>query len=160
MKRCILKANLEGQGWQSRLFTILLLTLTMELKYPQKRRVNRKRGGSFRGYSAWEGGQMTYLGEGRVCLGDQGYGETIQTDYRMNFIQGCCQRFSPHFKSTLHWLHTKNTYFSRISVFFGSLFSVMRHNSPVLFHLKLYMLWTKRAHQSANFQTFDCSHEN
>ena len=104
MKRCILKANLEGQGWQSRLFTILLLALTMELKYPQKRRVNRKKGGSFRSYSAWEGGQMTYLGEGRVCLGDQGYGETIQTDYRMNFIQGCCQRFSLHFNSTLHWL--------------------------------------------------------
>ena len=25
------------------------------------------------------------------------------------------------------------------------------------FHLKLHMVWTKRAHQSANFQTFDCS---
>ena len=30
---------------------------------------------------------------------------------------------------------------------------------PHFFHLKLYMLWTKRTHQSANFQTFDCSHE-
>ena len=28
----------------------------------------------------------------------------------------------------------------------------MRHNSPALFHLKLYVLWTKRAHQSANFR--------
>ena len=27
-------------------------------------------------------------------------------------------------------------------------------------HLNLYMLWTKRAQQSANFQTFNCSHEN
>ena len=43
---------------------------------------------------------------------------------------------------------------------FASLFSVMRHNSSVLFHLNLYMLWTKEAHQSANFQTFNCSHEN
>ena len=43
---------------------------------------------------------------------------------------------------------------------FASLFSVMRHNSSVLFHLKLYMLWTKGADQSANFQTLDFSHEN
>ena len=35
----------------------------------------------------------------------------------------------------------------------------MRYNSSVLFHLNLYMLWTKGVHQSANFQTFDCSHE-
>ena len=44
-------------------------------------------------------------------------------------------------------------------VFFLSPFSVMRHNSSVVFHLKLYMPWTKRAHQSANFQTCDWSHE-
>ena len=43
---------------------------------------------------------------------------------------------------------------------FASLFNVMRHNSSALFHLNFYMLWTKGAHQSANFQTFDCSHEN
>ena len=43
---------------------------------------------------------------------------------------------------------------------FTSLFIVMRHNSFVLSHLNLYMLWTKVAHQSANFQTFDCSHQN
>ena len=43
---------------------------------------------------------------------------------------------------------------------FASLFSVMRHNSSVLFHLKLYMLWTKGAHQSANFYNCDYSHEN
>ena len=29
----------------------------------------------------------------------------------------------------------------------------MRHNFSVLFHLKLYMLWTKRVHQSTDFQT-------
>ena len=44
MKGYILEANLEGQGWSSRLFTILLI-LTWELRYPQKRGVNRKRGG-------------------------------------------------------------------------------------------------------------------
>ena len=39
------------------------------------------------------------------------------------------------------------------SLNFSSLFSVMK-NSSVLFLLKLYMIWTKRAHQSAKFQTF------
>ena len=50
----------------------------------------------------------------------------------------------------------------RVSFLFKlcTLFSVMRHNSSVLFHLYLYMLWTKEACQSANFQTFNCSHEN
>ena len=33
---------------------------------------------------------------------------------------------------------------------FASLFNAMRRNSSVLFHLYLYMLWTKGAHQSAN----------
>ena len=41
----------------------------------------------------------------------------------------------------------------RFSLKFGSFFSVMRHNSSLLFHLNLYMLWTKRAHQSANIKT-------
>ena len=45
------------------------------------------------------------------------------------------------------------------SLNFASLFSVMRDNSYVLFYLKLYMIWTKRAHQSAKFQTFDGSRE-
>ena len=40
---------------------------------------------------------------------------------------------------------------------FSSLLSVMRDNSSVLFQLKLYMIWTKGAHQSAKFQTFNCS---
>ena len=33
----------------------------------------------------------------------------------------------------------------------------VRDNSFVLFWLKLYMIWTKGAYQSARFQTFDCS---
>ena len=55
MKGCTLAANFEGQGWSSRLFTILLI-LIWEFRYPQKRGVNRKRGGSFGSSSAWEGG--------------------------------------------------------------------------------------------------------
>ena len=35
----------------------------------------------------------------------------------------------------------------------------MRDNSSVLFQLKLYMIWTKGADQSAKVQTFDCSLE-
>ena len=41
-----------------------------------------------------------------------------------------------------------------------SLFSVMRHNSPVLSHLNLYMLWSKRAQLSSNFRIVDHSHQN
>ena len=40
----------------------------------------------------------------------------------------------------------------------GSLYSFMRDNSSVLFQLKLYMLLTKVAYQSANFQTCHWSH--
>ena len=43
---------------------------------------------------------------------------------------------------------------------FASLFRVMTHNSSVFFNLNLYLLWTIGFDQSANFQTFDCSHEN
>ena len=42
---------------------------------------------------------------------------------------------------------------------FELLFSVIRHNSSFLFHLKLYMLWANGAHQSATiekFATFHC----
>ena len=43
---------------------------------------------------------------------------------------------------------------------FASLFSVMGHNSSVLFHLKICMLWTNGSNQSANFWTLNCLHEN
>ena len=42
------------------------------------------------------------------------------------------------------------------SLNFASLFSVMGDKSSVLFCLKLYMIFTKGAHQSAKFQTSDC----
>ena len=48
----------------------------------------------------------------------------------------------------------------RFSLNFASLFSIMRHASYEHFLLKLYMIWIKGAHRSANFQTFDCSSEN
>ena len=35
----------------------------------------------------------------------------------------------------------------------------MRGNSSVLFQLKLYIIWTKEAHQNAKFQAFDYSHK-
>ena len=44
MKGCILGANFEEQGWLSRMFTILLI-LTWKLRYPQKRRADRKKRG-------------------------------------------------------------------------------------------------------------------
>ena len=43
---------------------------------------------------------------------------------------------------------------------FASLISIMRDKSSVHFHLKLYILSKKGTHQSANYQTFNCSHEN
>ena len=39
-----------------------------------------------------------------------------------------------------------------------SLFSVMTNNSSIIFCLKNNILWTKVAHESANFQTCHCSH--
>ena len=43
------------------------------------------------------------------------------------------------------------------SLNFGSLFSVRRNKSSVLFLLKLYMIWTKGNYQGAKFQTSNCS---
>ena len=40
-----------------------------------------------------------------------------------------------------------------------SLFTVIRHKSFVLSHLNFYIIWTKRAQKSANFQTFECFHK-
>ena len=37
---------------------------------------------------------------------------------------------------------------------YASLFGVKRHDSFVLLHLNLYMLWIKGAHENANFQKF------
>ena len=42
---------------------------------------------------------MICLGEGRVCLGNQWWEETMHINCKMNFIQKSPQRFSLHFKS-------------------------------------------------------------
>ena len=84
---------------------------------------------------------MTYLGEGRICLEDLGQGETIQINYKMNFIRGSCQRFPytlrvPSTDCVKSIASYKNFTFLKNLLFFGSLFSVMRHNgSSVLFNL-------------------------
>ena len=59
-------------------------------------------------------------------------------------------------KFLMSFLKPQISFFSN----FSSLLSVMRHNSSVCFHLNLCMLWTKGSDQNANFQTFDCFHEN
>ena len=45
---------------------------------------------------------------------------------------------------------TKSQFFFKLHIV---LFSVMRHNASVLFHLNIYMLWTNRFNQSASFLT-------
>ena len=49
-------------------------------------------------------GQLTYLGEEKVCLEKWGQGNTIKIRYKMNFVQDCFQRFSQQLKSAFHWL--------------------------------------------------------
>ena len=103
MKGCILGANFEEQGWLSRMFTILLI-LTWKLRYPQKRRADRKKGER----EIWKlfclAGEANDVPWGRKdLLGGPEAGKTILINYIMNFIQDSCQRFS-HFKSTFLWL--------------------------------------------------------
>ena len=43
---------------------------------------------------------------------------------------------------------------------FSSFFSVATHNSSVNFQLMHFLLWTKRSHESTNFDPFKCSDEN
>ena len=63
-----------------------------------------------------------------------------------------------HQNSQNSWCHFWNqepTFSSNVR----SLFTVIRHNSSVLSHLNFYIIWTKRAQQSANFQIFECFHK-
>ena len=80
---------------------------------------------------------------------------STKVGYQSANFQTCyCSHWnSPN--SSCHWNQKV-----RFSLNFASLFRVIKRNSPAFFHLRLYMLWTKWAHQSANFQTFDCSHES
>ena len=140
------------------MFTILLV-LTWELRYPQKRGVNRKRGGSFGSCSAREGTNDLPWGN-KGLPGDQG-----QINYNMNFIQDSCQRFSLPFKSIFQWLLQVYCVTQKMHISQGLAFlwiTVQYHETKLfcIFHLKLYTLWTKRTHQNTHFQTFNCSHEN
>ena len=58
-------------------------------------------------------------------------------------------------------LQIPHVIFKTTSQFFFKLciFNIMPDKSSVLFYLKLYMIFTKGAHHSAKFQTFDCSGE-
>ena len=138
---------------------------SLGLRYSQKREVNRKRKVLFWKLFCLGKGQIIYLEEERLCLGEQDYGDTIRVIYEINFIQGRCQRFSLHFKSTFHWLlHVyswqKKSYFSRIN-FSWDHFSVSWDITLLhFFILKLYIVWTKRGHQGGNFQTCNFSDEN
>ena len=64
--------------------------------------------------------------------------------------------FTDYFK----FIASQEMHISQELTFFGSPLSVTRHNSSALFYLKLFILWTKRAHQNSNFRNCDCSHEN
>ena len=46
------------------------------------------------------------------------------------------------------------------SLDFLSFFSVITHNSPAIFWLMHFLLWTKGSHESTNFDNFKCSGEN
>ena len=64
--------------------------------------------------------------------------------------------FGKFTKSFMSYLKSQVSF----SLNFASLFNVMRDNSSILFQLKLYMIFTKAAHQSAKFQkNFDCLSE-
>ena len=59
-------------------------------------------------------------------------------------------------KFAMSFLQPRASFYSN----FTSLINDMIDHSSVLFHLKLYVLSTKGTHQSADFKTFSCSHEN
>ena len=74
MKVCILEANLEGQGWYSKLFTILSI-LTWELRYLGKRGFTEKEG-EFRKLFCLGGGGNDSPWERKGLPGRPAVGET------------------------------------------------------------------------------------
>ena len=69
MKRCILVANLEGQG-------VVIKTVyhfvdsNLRVQISSKKEGLKEKGGALEVVLPRRG-QISYLGEGRVCLGDQ-----------------------------------------------------------------------------------------
>ena len=161
MKGCILEVHFEGQDFYHFIDSNHGAGLSLKKVGWQKQRG----GGEFWKLFLLGGGKTTHLAVERVCLGDQGKGKIIKINYEKNFIHTSCQKCSLHFKSSLHWLLqvyciTRKMHISQELTFFGSPLSVTRHNFSALFYLKLFILWTKRAHQNSNFRNCDCSHEN
>ena len=88
------------------------------------------------------------------------FAQTLHTFYKSSPSK--C-KFSDFPLLGLKFTNFLKSFFQIKSQFFfklWTLFSVMKHNSLVFLHLNLYMLWTKGSNQSANFQTFSCSHKN
>ena len=99
MKGCILVANFEGQGWSSRLFTVLLI-LTWEMRYPQKTGINRKRKESFRSCSAWDGDKLLTLGKEGFAWGARGRGKLDRLIIKQPLSKTVVRDFPYTFKSS------------------------------------------------------------
>ena len=148
MKGCILEANLVRSS----------------AEISSKRGVSRKRGGGFESCSGWEGGKWFTLGKEGFTCGTRSSGKL----YRLTIEWTSSKAVFKDFPYTLRvpssllrvYCITQKMHISQELAFLWITLHAMRHNSSVLFHLKLYMLWTKQAQQSANFQNCDCSHEN
>ena len=86
--------------------------------------------------------------------------QTLHTFYKI--IPSKC-KFSEFLLLVLKFTKFFKSFFKQKVSFsskFRSIFSVMRDNSSEISYLKLYMLLSKVAHQSANLQTCHCSHYN
>ena len=57
---------------------------------------------SFESCSAWEGANGLPGLRKSLAEGPGGLGESIQTNYKINFLEHSFQRFSQHFSSTSH----------------------------------------------------------
>ena len=138
------------------------MILTWELRYSQKRGVNRKRRGEFWKFFCLGGGKWLTLGKEEFVWGTRGRGKLYRLIIKWTSFKTVVKDFpytlrvpsTDCFKSIASH---KKCIFLKNELLFGSLFSVMRCNSSVLFLLKLFMVWTKGAYQSTNFQTSDCS---
>ena len=148
----------------------ILLILTWEFRYPQQRGFNRKRGGSFKSCSALKGGKWLTLRKERFAWWTRDRKKIHRLNIRWTSSRTVIKDFSKTLRVpftdciTQKMHHTKKAKnasksfashkkcaFLKNQLFFGPLFSVMKPNSSVIFHLKLSMIWAKGAHQSANF---------
>ena len=94
-------------------------------------------------FEGWEGGKWLDFGKEEFVWETKGRGKL----YRLTIKWASSKTVVKDFPHTLRVLSTdrfksiashKNCIFLKNKLFFGSLFSLMRHNFSVLFHLKLY----------------------